>query len=142
MAAEVAVPYSKWEDALHVLLNLYDFHSTYDRFMNLPLAVRFVKASKHYLSMAHSPTGEPYVFFEILFLRGGRGALEFIEAAEDRLIPLGGRPHWAMFNHLNSETVKKLYPSWQHVTKTKARLDPVGTFNNLFTHRIGLSSLG
>jgi xylitol oxidase len=60
------------------------------------------------------------------------GVLAVLGAVEDKLAPLGARPHWGKLFTIPRETLAGLYPRWQDFADCMARHDPAGKFRNAF----------
>jgi xylitol oxidase len=54
---------------------------------------------------------------------------------EDRLIPLGARPHWGKVLHADAATLMPLYPRLAQFRALATRYDPSGKFRNAFMDR-------
>jgi L-gulono-1,4-lactone dehydrogenase len=104
-----------------------------------PLALRFVKRSPAYMSMMH---GRDTMMIELIGLRGNDGGYELLNAYEEALYDLGGRPHWGQINTLTGshDLLASMYPDsydrWQDVHR---RLNP-GVFDSPFSKRTGISA--
>ena len=108
-------------------------------YQSSPIALRFVKASPAYLSMMN---GRDTMMIELIGLNGNDGGIELLNAYEEALYPLGGRPHWGHINTLSGSHgfVESMYPRLRDWMEVRARLDPDGVFDSPFTKRVGLSS--
>jgi hypothetical protein len=59
------------------------------------------------------------------------------------MIELGGRPHWALELGTLSDAgglVRAMYPQYGLFAEIRRTLDPLDTFANRFTDRIGLTT--
>jgi FAD/FMN-containing dehydrogenase len=108
-------------------------------YQSSPIALRFVKASPAYLSMMN---GRDTMMIELIGLNGNDGGIELLQAYEEALYALAGRPHWGHINTLSGSHgfVESMYPRLGDWMDVRARLDPDGVFDSPFTRRVGLSS--
>lgn len=107
-------------------------------YQTAPLALRFVAASEAFLSMAY---GEGMCAIEVPLFTESHGAREALLSYEQALYGFGARPHWGQVHELTGARgwLRRAYPralEWQGVRRV---LDPMGTFDNAFTDRVGLS---
>ena len=54
---------------------------------------------------------------------------------EEKLLPLGGRPHWGKMIHAPAERLATLYPRMEEFRALARRADPGGKFRNAFLDR-------
>ena len=54
---------------------------------------------------------------------------------EEKLLPLGGRPHWGKVMHSPARRLEPLYPRMEEFRALARRLDPDGKFRNAFLNR-------
>lgn len=100
-----------------------------------PIAFRFVKASKAFLSpMYHRST----CMIEVIMMKKTFGAAVMYDSIEKALYPFGARVHWGQINSLNASVVKKMYPQLDRWKEIKTELDPKNIFSNPFSERVGL----
>jgi len=95
-----------------------------------PLGVRFVAKSDGLLSMFY---GEAKCTIEVPILLDTQAGFETLNRIEDELKPLGARPHWGQWNHLNNERIQELYPSFDKWKEVFNEMNKHKTFHNLFT---------
>jgi xylitol oxidase len=101
-----------------------------------PLALRFVRASSHYLSMLH---GEDRCAIETPLFAGGTGAVEVLLSYEQALYQLGSRPHWGQLHEFTGSPgwFQRAYPKADRWLGVFRHLNPKGSFDNHFTDRMG-----
>jgi FAD/FMN-containing dehydrogenase len=103
-----------------------------------PFSLRFVKGSPSFLSMME---GRDTMMIELIQQTDTEGGFELLEAHENALYALGGRPHWGQVNHLTEPMVRALYTKFDNWLAARDHLDPRGVFNAPFTKRVGISTL-
>lgn len=155
-SCEIAVPFARTADAIKAIVSaakvLHNQHTPY----TTPFGVRFVRASSAPLAPCHrvgrGGVDVPlWTYVEVpgqLYVDGWR---EMIDAAEDALMQLDGRPHWGQQHRRtyggtaaeNGAKLRALYGdtavrSWLSVL---AFFDPQGVFDNPFTDRMGFRAL-
>lgn len=102
------------------------------------IPVRFVQASKAYLSTAY---GKETAYIDLPLLEKTIGDFEILDRYQQLLIKEGGMPHWGKINnrlYTNHEFIRgkfSMLPKWKEVRK---KLDPKGTFINEFLERTDL----
>lgn len=104
------------------------------------VSVRFTPSSKVLLSPNF---GRPTFYLDVPLLRGTPGDDEILAEYQRRMMSMGGIPHWGKINeqlHEGSSFLEETYgarlETWRDVQK---QLDPMRTFLNDFTKRMGLS---
>ena len=119
------------------LFELADQAARHGRWHTVPISLRFVRGSPHYLSPQH---GRDTCMIEIPMLLGAKSGWDLLQYYERRLLPMGARPHWGQANwFVGAENVRTLYsdfPAWLSALK---RFNPRGTFDGPFTDRLGVS---
>ncbi|NIV14175.1 MAG: FAD-binding protein [Aliifodinibius sp.] len=100
------------------------------------ITIRFVKASKAYLSMMH---GYDTCMVEIITVKNTQGAFEMMERYENEMYKYSGRPHWGQVHSLTFDIIQKLYPKFDTWLKIYNELNKKGTFASPFTKRVGFS---
>jgi L-gulono-1,4-lactone dehydrogenase len=104
-------------------------------YLTVPIGIRFVKASPHYLSMMH---GRDTCMVEVPCINGTQGGMEMLRKIEERVCTpdMRGRPHWGQVNFLNLEKIRRMYAAtfsdWHAVYQ---RLNSTRIFSNSFTNR-------
>ena len=112
-----------------------------DLYLSVPIGIRFVKASPHYLSMMH---GRDTCMVEIPCVTGTHGAMEMLRKIEERVCTsaMRGRPHWGQVNFLNSQQIRRMYsstfPTWLAVYRN---MNSTRIFSNSFTNRCSLDDI-
>jgi hypothetical protein len=103
------------------------------------LSVRFVQASRALLSPTY---GRKTFFLDVPLLRNIRGDREILAAYQERMMDLGGIPHWGKINErlyedttFTQDQLDDRLARWRAVQK---ELDPKGTFLSDFILRAGL----
>jgi FAD/FMN-containing dehydrogenase len=123
--------------ALQRLLAVVDRNRRRGLYQNGPISLRFIKASRAYLSMAH---GEEYCSMEIPVFTETPGAAEMLLSYEQATYELGGRVHWGQLHELSGTRgwLATAYPkaaAWSGVYK---QMNDRRVFSNHFTDRMGL----
>lgn len=59
-----------------------------------------------------------------------------VDRLEERLLPLGARPHWGKVFRAGVDAVAPLYPRWDDFLALAGRYDPEGRFRNAWTARV------
>jgi xylitol oxidase len=55
---------------------------------------------------------------------------------EERILPLGARPHWAKLFDVRGEALRSLYPRWDEFLALRDALDPGRKFTNAFLEEL------
>ena len=107
-------------------------------FHSSPISLRFVKASDAYLSMMQ---GRDTVMIELIMATRTVGGMELLDAHENALYELGGRPHWGQVNSLTGShgLVASMYPRYADWQAVHAELNASGVFDSPFSKRVGIS---
>jgi xylitol oxidase len=58
--------------------------------------------------------------------------LPLLPRIEERLLPLGGRPHWAKLFHARAADLRPLHPRWDDFRALRDEVDPERVFGNDF----------
>jgi hypothetical protein len=108
-------------------------------FHSSPISLRFVKASDAYLSMMQ---GRDTVMIELIMATHTVGGMELLDAHENALYELGGRPHWGQVNSLTGShgLVREMYPRYEDWQAVHAELNASGVFDSPFSKRVGIST--
>ncbi|MGI8730873.1 MAG: D-arabinono-1,4-lactone oxidase [Solirubrobacteraceae bacterium] len=66
---------------------------------------------------------------------------ELLDAYEEALYDLGGRPHWGQVNTLTDShgLVSSMYPRWQDWLRVHRRMNATGVFDSPFSKRVGIA---
>ena len=103
---------------------------------HLPVEIRFTAGDDLWLS----PTfGEPRCWIGIVsYIPWGREVdwRPWFEAFEAQMLDLGGRPHWAKYFSVSSQTLRARYPRWDDFQRLRAQLDPAYRLRNAYTDRV------
>ena len=91
--------------------------------------VRTVRADDLWLSPAHERDS---VTFHFTWKQDPEGVLPVVGAIEERLEPLGARPHWGKITTLPPERIVDSYPRAGDFARLLERFDPDGKFRNPF----------
>ena len=59
-----------------------------------------------------------------------------LPAIEERLIPLGARPHWGKVSTVPPATIRESYPRFDDFAQLLHEVDPEGTFRSPFVTRL------
>lgn len=92
--------------------------------------VRTVRADDLWLSPAH---GRDSVTFHFTWHREPDAVAPVLKAVEERLAPLGARPHWGKLTTLEPRSVIGGYERAADFAGLLERFDPAGKFRNAFT---------
>jgi hypothetical protein len=131
----------RYLDAVEAIFRIAADHKRLgSRFMNI-LSLRFVAASEAYLAPQHDEDGAPTCMIELPTLSEWVGAREGYAEVQRAMFAYGGRPHWGLeLGTLGgADLLAAMYPRLPEVQRARAELDPLGTFDNAFTDRVGLS---
>jgi xylitol oxidase len=92
--------------------------------------VRTVRADDLWLSPAH---GRDCVTFHFTWLPDPRAVAPVLAAVEERLLPLGARPHWGKLTAMDPADITARYERAADFERLTRALDPDGKFRNAFT---------
>ncbi|HEV7759048.1 MAG TPA: D-arabinono-1,4-lactone oxidase [Acidimicrobiales bacterium] len=95
--------------------------------------VRTVKADDLWLSPAH---GRATVTFHCTWVDDAAAVLPMIGAVEERLMPLGARPHWAKLTTLEPSDIAAHYDRAPAFARLVTEHDPTGRFRNRFVDQL------
>jgi xylitol oxidase len=95
--------------------------------------VRTVKADDLWLSPAH---GRDTVTFHCTWVDDAAAVLPMIGAVEERLLPLGARPHWAKLTTVAPSQIAALYDRAPAFARLVGSYDPAGKFRNRFVDEL------
>jgi FAD/FMN-containing dehydrogenase len=109
-------------------------------YLTAPICLRFVMASKDYLSPEYEMDT---CMIDVPMMLGTVGDDQMLQRMQLDLIALGARPHWGKICNLvnGKELVKKMYPKFDKFQDTIAFFNPKGTFNSSFSFRTGMSAM-
>jgi FAD-linked oxidoreductase len=126
---EYAIPREAGPEAVRRVLELLRER----RFpVGFPIEFRLVAPDDAFLSTAH---GRETAYVAVHQYQGAVWE-PYFRAVEEIMSGYGGRPHWGKRHFQTAETLEKLYPRWRDFQKVRARLDPKGTFANVYTDRV------
>lgn len=91
--------------------------------------IRTVAADALWLSPSYQ---RPTVGLHFTWINEPRAVAPVIAAIEERLAPLGARPHWAKLFRTPAQTVRQLYERYADFGKLLSQHDPAGKFRNEF----------
>ncbi|MBT2210904.1 MULTISPECIES: FAD-binding protein [Actinomadura] len=91
--------------------------------------VRTVRADGMWLSPAF---GRDSVTLHFTWVRDAAAVAPVLAAVEDRLVPLGARPHWGKLTAMTGKEIAALYPRADRFAALLRDRDPDGTFRNPF----------
>ena len=139
-SSEIAVPLEgdRHLQAIDVLFDVAARHRELGSVYHTGLvALRFVGASRAYLSMMH---GRDTMMIELIQATRTEGGYELLGAYEDALYALGGRPHWGQVNTLTGshDTLRRLYPAYDRWLAVHDELNASGVFDSPFSKRVGI----
>jgi L-gulono-1,4-lactone dehydrogenase len=140
-SSEIAVPLEgdRHLQAIDVLIDVAARHRRLGSIYHTGLvALRFVRASPAYLSMMH---GRDTMMIELIQATETEGGYELLDAYEDALYALGGRPHWGQVNTLTGShgTLRRLYPAYDRWLAVHDELNASGVFDSPFAKRVGIT---
>ena len=108
------------------------------QYLTSPMSLRFVKASKAYLSPQYD---RDTCMIEVIGIKGSKGFFEVVQAIENEMYNFEARMHWGQTNFLNGDKVllNKMYPQLQKWLTVFQDLNGQGknTFHGPFTKRLG-----
>jgi hypothetical protein len=102
------------------------------------IPLRFTQQSKAYLSTAYN---SETMFIDIPTLYGVLGFTDLLEAYQEKMIAMGGFPHWGKMNmvlYTRHDVIQVHMPMLQKWIDVRRQMDPNGTFLNDFIVRMGL----
>ncbi|WP_017570349.1 D-arabinono-1,4-lactone oxidase [Nocardiopsis halotolerans] len=99
--------------------------------------VRTVRADDLWLSPAH---GRDCVAFHFTWVKDLAAVTPVLAAVEERLLPLGARPHWGKLTTTAAPDIAAMYERAADFARLMRDLDPTGKFRNAFVD--GLFPLG
>lgn len=153
LSLEVAVPS---EHAALAVDTALDAIRSQDWFFAIPLGLRFVAPSTHYLAPNY---GRSTAFLEVPFLQGrakldgkklspeetidriAKPALQRIEGRLKNHSELEGRPHLGKFHTQDREDLTRQYAEYEKWETVFRRFNQFGTFENGFTDQLGLTGV-
>jgi xylitol oxidase len=89
--------------------------------------IRTIAADELWLSPCYQRDS---VGFHFTWVRDWPAVAPAVALVEERLEPLGARPHWGKVFGTPPETVRGLYPRWDDFRRLMHRYDPGGKFRN------------
>lgn len=142
-AAEWSFPLSESLKALDVIFRtLNEAKQKGEQIESGPISLRYVRRSKAYLSPQYGRDSCMIELISVYATPGWPGDYVLMHRFYDRLIQIGGRPHWGLeFNDITNDSglVNSLYPKFGAWLRVYQRFNRNGTFNNAFTDRLGIS---
>jgi alditol oxidase len=95
--------------------------------------IRTVAADELWLSGAY---GGDQVCFHFTWHRDAERVRAACSRIEERLLPLGARPHWGKWFEAGSSRLRPLYPRFDDFQELRRRVDPEGKFSNDYLARV------
>ena len=140
---EIAFPSNTYIDAIEAIITIAE-KSAKDglQFLTSPISLRFVKTSKHYLSMQYGENSGDFVcMVEFPIVTGTTGGHEMLSRLESAMLEFKGIPHWGQVNHVGvgKAALKNLYPKLETWLETYRRFNKKGMFENDFSYRCGIT---
>jgi hypothetical protein len=140
-SSEIGVPLAdgKYLRAIDTLIDVAARHRALGSVYHTGLvALRFVRASPAYLSMMH---GRDTMMIELIQATKTEGGYELLDAYEDALYALDGRPHWGQVNTLTGshDTLRRMYPAYDRWLAVHDQLNSSGVFDSPFAKRVGIT---
>lgn len=93
--------------------------------------LRFVAADEAWLSPAYGRATCQLG----AYMRDAPGIEQFFAEFEDRMLALGGRPHWGKEFAAGASQLRSAFPRYDDFARLRATLDPHGLFDNAFSER-------
>jgi alditol oxidase len=94
--------------------------------------IRTVAADECWMSMCYR---QDSVAFHFTWALDPAAVRPVVAAVEERLAPLGARPHWGKVFGMTPRAVCARYPRWDDFRALAGSLDPAGKFRNEFMDR-------
>lgn len=94
--------------------------------------IRTVAADECWMSMCYR---QDTVAFHFTWALDPEAVRPVVAALEERLVPLGARPHWGKVFGMAPPAVRACYPRWDDFRALAGSLDPAGKFRNDFMDR-------
>lgn len=109
-------------------------------YLTAPICMRFVEASKDYLSPEY---GTDTCMIDVPLMLGTIGDEQMLDRMQLNLLAVGARPHWGKICNLvnGRELIGKMYPKLPEFLKAVQFFNPNGTFNGRFSMRTSISEL-
>jgi len=126
---EYALPVEKTREALH---GFVEWVRRDDVRVNFIAEVRFVEADGGWMSPAHGHD----VCQLGAYMANSADLPTYFHGFEQRMLDLGGRPHWGKEFDADGATVRSRYPRADDWWALVRQLDPAGRFRNRFTDRV------
>jgi xylitol oxidase len=95
--------------------------------------IRTIAADDLWLSPAY---GRESAAFHFTWVADADAVTPVLAAVEDRLMPLGARPHWGKVFTTSPEQVAGLYPRAEEFRRLAEEHDPAGKFRNAFVEAV------
>lgn len=96
--------------------------------------IRTVAGDGLWLSPAY---GRDSIAFHFTWTSDVQAVMPLVAAVEERLMPLGGRPHWGKLTAAGPSTVAACYEQAGRFAALAAEFDPKGVFRNDLTEALG-----
>jgi hypothetical protein len=125
--------------ATESLMTLLDYRARTDnRYITSPFSLRFVRADKHFLSMAY---GRDTCMIEVPMLSATYGLEETLRRIREHLEDqFDGRSHWGQIIEINADKLHKKYPMAAIVKGVYKDMNVSGAFSSEMTSRIGFDA--
>jgi len=126
--SEILVPRDRAVDALEILRAMGDRIDPHLAISEL----RTVAADTLWLSASY---GQDVLGIHFTWNKEQEAVHRLTGEIEERLLPLGGRPHWGKVMHARAQRLAALYPRMNEFRALVRRADPGGKFRNAFLDR-------
>jgi L-gulonolactone oxidase len=126
---EYAVPRERAAEAVRAVLAIVEEGRLP---VGFPIEVRFVAGDDALLSPVH---GRDSAYVAVHLPRGVDHG-PYFGAVEERMLALGGRPHWGKRHTRTAEDLRERYPAWERFQAVRHELDPEGRFANAHVRRV------
>ncbi len=94
--------------------------------------IRTVKADDLWMSTAY---GEDQVAFHFTWIKDWPRVQAVLALVEEKLAPLGARPHWGKLTTMRPEVLQARYPKLPEFHQLVAQIDPAGKFHNEYLEK-------
>ncbi len=142
---EIAFPGHRYLDAVEAILQIVaESRRDGGQYLTGPVSLRFVRTNPFFLSMQYGKREDDFVcMIEFPTISGAIGSIELLARIESAMYAYGGKPHWGQVNHVGGtghSSLPALYERWPDWLSIYRQFCRVGTFENEFTRRCGITA--